>query len=112
MVTFYLNIDDTGSQNIYLTQKVYSTGVQEFDVLLGPSSSNVFVNLFQEGIGIYATTNSPTGGLVYRINPTNVSKLTLMGSFTGTGLGSLGGAAQRSSCITIPITPGSWDGAE
>ena len=102
----YLNIDT--SNNMYLTQKVYTTGVQEFDVLLGPTTSNTFVNLFQEGNGIYA---SDYNGLVYRINPSNPTVKTLVGSFTASNLEQLGGAAQRSTCITIPINPSSWDGA-
>ena len=106
----YLNIDNNALPNTYLTQKVYSTGVQEYDTLIG-SPGQSFSNIFQEGNAIYVTSNTPTSGFVYQVNPTNSPTLTLVGTFTGTSLSGLGNAAQPSSCITIPINPASWDGA-
>ena len=101
----YLNIDT--SSNFYITQKVYSTGVQEFDTFLG---TNSYSALFQEGNSIYIVMNSPSKGNVYRVNPTNVTVLTLVGSINY-GSSSAGQAGQPSTCITIPINPASWGGA-
>ena len=99
------------SNNFYLTQVDYTTGVVEYDTLLG--SSNYFAALFVENNGVYAIDNK-TGGdnNVYRINPTNVTKLTLVGTTTQTNSFSASdGAAQPADCITLPINPASWAGA-
>ena len=100
----YLNMDTSASQITYITQKVYSTGVQEFDVQIG-SAGDTFRNMFQEGNSIYVTKLT---GQVYRVNPSNLPSLTLVGSVTVVDPTNVGGAAQRSSCITIPILPSSW----
>jgi hypothetical protein len=104
----YLNYDN--SNNFYITQKVYSTGVQEFDTFLGPAP-NSYSALFQEGNSIYIVMNSPSKGNVYRVNPTYATVLTLVGTINY-GLSSAGQAGQPSTCITIPIDPASWGGEE
>ena len=66
-----------------------------------------------ENNGVYAIDNK-TGGdnNVYRINPTNVTKLTLVGTTTQTNsFAASDGAAQPADCITLPINPASWAGA-
>ena len=107
----YLNTVGPPSNNFYLTQVDYTTGVVEYDTLLG--SANYFAALFVENNGVYAIDNK-TGGdnNVYRINPTNVTKLTLVGTTTQTNSFSASdGAAQPADCITLPINPASWAGA-
>jgi len=104
----YLNY--TTSSNFYLTQVDYSTGTVDFDTLLG--SANYFAALFVEGGGVYAIDNK-TGGEnnVYRINPTNTTKLTLVGSTTQIPTNPANSSAQPADCITLPINPASWTGA-
>ena len=103
-------INYTSSSNFYLTQVDYATGVEDFDTLLG--SANYFAALFVEGGGVYAIDNK-TGGEnnVYRINPTNTTKLTLVGSTTQTPTNPANSSAQPADCITLPIDPASWTGA-
>jgi uncharacterized protein (DUF2141 family) len=104
----YLNY--TTSSNFYLTQVDYATGAEDFDALLG--SANYFAALFVENGGVYAIDNK-TGGEnnVYRINPLNTTKLTLVGSTTQTPSNPANSSAQPADCVTLPINPASWTGA-
>ena len=105
----YLN--RTSSSVFYLTQVDYATGLEDFDTLLG--SANYFSALFVESGGVYAIDNK-TGGQnnVYRINPLNTTKLTLVGGTTQTPSNPANSSAQPADCITLPINPASWTGAD
>jgi hypothetical protein len=107
----YLNYEVVGASNqYYITQRVYSTGVVEFDISIG-NLGEVYRNLFQVGNGIYTMRSN---GSVYRINPDQATPLTLVGSLSGgasSNPANTGHAAQRSSCITISSNPNNWDGA-
>jgi hypothetical protein len=106
----YLNYTSPGL-NFYLTQVDYATGDIEFDILLG--SANYFAALFVENNGVYAIDNKVSGeNNVYRINPTNATKLTLVGNTTQINYSfAANSAAQPADCITLPINPSGWDGA-
>jgi hypothetical protein len=90
----YLNIDNAGTPNTYITQRDYLTGALEYELQIG-SAGDSYTGLFYNGFLLYTVKN---GGNVYLIDPCTPPYLTLVGSTT---VNAAAQAAQTASCMTI-----------
>jgi hypothetical protein len=98
----FITVDTSGPPQCRIEQRDYTTGVQDFEYAIG-SPGETYESLFTQGGSVY-TIKIQTGE-VYRINPTNIPTLTLVGT-TSTPL--MTSAAQTASCIILPTNPASW----
>ena len=101
----FISVDNTATPQPYISQRDYTTGVQDFENAIG-SPGDTFISLFTQGGSVY--TIKLQTGQVYRINPTNTPTLTLVATIS---FSSWTNAAQTASCVILPTNPASWPGA-